>query len=145
VPRAFGTAISSVESLRHWATHPVANPPNLTHDGENRLTRHLYGRQRPNGEIVFGGDRRLFDGERVVDDGGIAVNFSQAAEILPVLRDLTPIRTWTGVMPWTADGQPVLGALDGTDGVYVAAGLASSGFTRGPMTGHRLASLITKH
>ncbi|MGI9613839.1 MAG: NAD(P)/FAD-dependent oxidoreductase, partial [Acidimicrobiales bacterium] len=83
VPRAFGTAISSVESLRHWATQPVANPPNLTHDGENRLTRHLYGRQRPNGEIVFGGDRRLYDGERVVDDEGIAVNFSQAAEILP--------------------------------------------------------------
>ena len=157
VPPTLSTAISSVESLRYWATSAETTPPNVTHDGDRRLTRHLYGRQRPNGEIVFGGDRRRFSGDRTtddrpvddravddraVDDRGIATNFGQAAELLPVLRDLRPIRTWAGVMPWTADGKPILGPLAGADGVFVAAGLASSGFTRGPMTGRRLADLI---
>jgi sarcosine oxidase subunit beta len=142
VERAFHAAISSVESLRHWATNPATEPPNLTHTGDRRITRHLYGRQRPNGEIVFGGDRQVLDSERRVRDAGIAANFAQAAEILPVLRDLKPVRTWTGIMPWTLDGEPILGPLEGAVGLYVATGLASSGFTRGPMTGQRLAQMI---
>ncbi len=141
-------AISSMESLRHWATNAATSPPNLTHDGDVRLTRHLYGRQRPNGEIVFGGDRRLIadlTGDRRVDDDGIDTNFAQAAEILPALRGLRPVRTWAGIMPWTADGLPILGPLDGQDGAFVATGLASSGFTRGPAAGRRLAELMLAH
>ena len=58
------------------------------------MTRHLYGRQRASGEIVFGGDRELLGWDALTPaPAGIAVNHAHAAEILPFLRDLPISRT----------------------------------------------------
>jgi glycine/D-amino acid oxidase-like deaminating enzyme len=147
-PGTVRTTITAMESSLAWSTGGHA----LTHDDQGRRTRHLYGRQRRNGEIVFGGDRVLLGGDDVagrapdhdpaVDAEGIAVNHAHAASLLPALGDLRPVRTWSGVMPFTVDGLPLIGAVDGVPGLFVAAGLASSGFNRGPMTGWLAADLM---
>ncbi|GIS95413.1 MAG: hypothetical protein CM1200mP22_26500 [Dehalococcoidia bacterium] len=51
----------SMESAYDWDCQtPDANfPPDITHRGNTRITRHLYGGQSGNGEIIFGGDRQL--------------------------------------------------------------------------------------
>src|SRR5262249_20710385 len=63
-PRIFHT-MSSHESALAWQRERSANPkgerpdgepPDLTHRRGARVTRHLYGRQRKNGEVIFGGD-----------------------------------------------------------------------------------------
>ena len=114
-------------------------PPDLTHRRGARVTRHLYGRQRKNGEVIFGGDRQLAGWSATVDDGGIGVNRGHAAEILPFLASLPVARTWAGSMPFTPDGKPLIGRVPGRDGVWIVTGLASSGFGRGPMAGKLLA------
>ena len=143
-PRIFAT-ISSSESALDWSRQPSGNvdgPPELTHRGQTRLTRHLYGRQTHDGEIIFGGDRQLTGYDKAPDATGIEVNRGHAAEVLPLLRDLPVARTWAGLMPFTTDGSPVIGKAPGLENLYIVSGLASSGFGRGPMAGKLVADYI---
>jgi sarcosine oxidase subunit beta len=106
------------------------------------VTRHLYGRQRRNGEVIFGGDRQLVGWDTTVERAGIQVNHGHAAEILPFLSSIPAVRTWAGVMPFTPDGKPLIGRIPGRDGLWIVTGLASSGFGRGPMAGKLLADAL---
>lgn len=147
-PPVLRHALAACESALAWSLEPRGGPapPELTHRAGRRLTRHLYGRQRPNGELVFGGDRvwTSFD-DRTVDGDGLAVNHAHVAELLPLVAQLPPARTWSGLMPFTRDGRPLIGPVAevGHDGLYLAGGLASSGFGRGPMAGQLIADLVT--
>lgn len=143
-PRVFHT-MASTESPLQWHTdpgHDATTPPELTHRGPTRVTRHLYGRQTRNGEIIFGGDRQLVGYNTVPAPAGIEVNHAHAAEVLPFLRGLTIKRTWAGVMPFSLDGAPLLGAIPQCPNLYIVSGLASSGFGRGPMAGKLVADSI---
>ena len=140
-PRVFAT-IAGAESATHWASNAATEPPAVTHMAGERVTRHLYGRQRANGEVIFGGDR-VPDRTAVVDPDGIASNHGHAAELLPFLAAAPPVRTWAGVMPFTTDGLPLIGVIPNRPGCYMVGGLASSGFSRGPMAGRLLAALMT--
>ena len=143
-PRIFHS-LSSCESYMEWQTTERASagtPPELTHLEGRRVTRHLYGRQTRDGEIVFGGDRESLGYARGVDAAGIEANFGHVCELLPMLRDIPIARTWSGLMPFSLDGMPIIGRIPQREGLYVASGLASSGFGRGPMAGKLVADYI---
>lgn len=143
-PRVFHS-LSGVESYCHWSANPggdASTPPELTHIGDRRVARHLYGRQTRDGEIIFGGDRELVGYDRTVDMGGVENNFAHTAEILPFLNGLSISRTWSGLMPFSLDGKPIIGRIPQYDNLYIATGLASSGFGRGPMAGKLVADYI---
>ena len=143
-PRVF-YSLSSAESYSHWGRSPgndAQTPPELTHSGGHRVTRHLYGRQNRDGEIIFGGDRELVGYDYTVDAGGVEVNFGHASEILPMLGSLSISRTWSGMMPFSLDGRPIIGKIAQLDEVYIVSGLASSGFGRGPMAGKLIADYV---
>jgi sarcosine oxidase subunit beta len=143
-PRVFHT-LAAAESSLHWQTTPgndAETPPYLTHRGGERLTRHLYGRQTRAGEIIVGGDRQLVGYDKVPARAGIEVNRGQAIEVLPFLRELPIKRTWAGLMPFSLDGRPLIGAIPLRRHLYIVGGLASSGFGRGPMAGKLLAEYI---
>ena len=94
-PRLIHT-ISAVESSLQWHTAPgndPQTPPYLTHRGQQRLTRHLCGRQTHTGEIIFGGDRQLVEYQKKPDSAGSEMNHGHAAEVLPFLRELPVTRT----------------------------------------------------
>ncbi|MDH3680917.1 MAG: FAD-binding oxidoreductase, partial [Acidimicrobiia bacterium] len=149
-PGSLRHAIAAAESALAWSGPEAGleRPPFLTHRDGHRLTRHLYGRQRFDGEVVFGGDRVLRPdpsfrrGRCPVDDAGIAVNHRHVAELVPAMATTTPVRTWSGLMPFTVDGRPMLGAVPDRPGLFVAGGLASSGFGRGPMAGELVARIV---
>ena len=143
-PRVFHS-LSSAESYGHWANSPgndAATPPELTHIGGRRVTRHLYGRQTRDGEIVFGGDRELAGFDKTVDATGVEVNFGQAVEVLPMLSGLSVSRAWAGLMPFSLDGRPIIGRIPQRENLYIVSGLASSGFGRGPMAGKLIADYV---
>jgi sarcosine oxidase subunit beta len=143
-PRVFHT-ISAAESALDWHHAPGNDheaPPHLTHHGSVRRTRHLYGRQTRDGEIIFGGDRQLVGYNTVPDPAGIEVNHAHAAEVLPLLATLSIARTWAGLMPFSLDGAPLIGPIPQRRNLYIVSGLASSGFGRGPMAGKLLADAI---
>ena len=124
--------------------HPQSDkdtPAELTHSGNVRLTRHLYGRQTLNGEIIFGGDRQLTYG-KTPDKAGIEENRSHAIEIFPFLRQFPIKRTWAGLMPFTANLEPIIGKIPVYENLYIVTGLSSSGFEQGAMAGKLLAECI---
>ena len=145
-PRIFHT-ISSMESSEYWHKNPIVNedsPPELTHNGDSRVTRHFYGRQRANGEVIFGGDRELLGFRDDVSFTGIEVNKTHAGEILPFLDQLSVKRTWSGIMPFSPDGLPLIGRIEQYENLFLATGLGSSGFGRGPGSGMLVADLIVR-
>jgi len=137
--------IAAVESAFDWerdSGRDNRTPPELTIKDGKRLTRHLYGRQTRDGEIIFGGDRQVVGDDKTPDPGGIEVNRAHAADVLPFLRRVPITRTWAGLMPFSLDGKPIIGRLPGDEQAYIVSGLASSGFGRGPMAGHLLAEFV---
>jgi len=143
-PRIFHT-LSSAESSFVWSRDNGADdstPPNLTHKDNLRMTRHLYGRQRKNGEIIFGGDREDVGYNTTPDPEGIEVNRGHAADVVPFVANLPIARTWAGLMPFSLDGSPIIGKIPLRDNLYIVSGLASSGFGRGPMAGRLAAEYI---
>jgi glycine/D-amino acid oxidase-like deaminating enzyme len=140
-PRSFHT-ISAAESAMAWARDHGGAPPDLTIRNGRRVTRHLYGRQRRNGEIIFGGDRELVGYDTTPDPRGIAVNRDHTVSVLPFLDDLPIARTWAGLMPFPLDGKPLIGRIPGRENAWIVTGLASSGFGRGPMAGKLLADYL---
>ena len=137
--------IGSTISSHAWAINNGADentPPNLTHKNGIRTTRHLYGRQRKNGEIIFGGDRESLGYDTHIDISGIEVNRGHAAEVVPLVANLPIARSWAGLMPFSIDGSPLIGKIPIRDNLFIVSGLASSGFGRGPMAGKLTADYI---
>lgn len=139
--RVFQT-ISAAESALAWHRDRGGAPPDLTHRDGSRVTRHLYGRQRRNGEIIFGGDRELIGWEATQNPAGIEVNRAHAISVLPFLDALPVARTWAGLMPFPLDGKPLIGGIPARKDLWIVSGLASSGFGRGPMAGKLLADAL---
>jgi sarcosine oxidase subunit beta len=142
-PRLFHV-IGSAESTLDWHKDPGGDnesPSKLTHRGDVRLTRHLYGRQTRDGEIIIGGDRQL-SSTKVPDPTGIEVNREHALEILPFMRELPIKRTWAGWMAFTPNLEPIIGKIPQLENLYVLTGVYASGFERGPMAGKVLADYI---
>jgi glycine/D-amino acid oxidase-like deaminating enzyme len=142
-PRIFHS-IGALESHLYWHTHPYSDeqtPLELTHHQGQRLTRHLYGRQTRDGEIIIGGDRQL-DAPKTPDRDGIETNRAHALELFPFLQDLPITRTWAGWMPFTRDLRPLIGKIPHLEQLYLLTGLSSSGFEKGLMSGKLLAESI---
>ena len=142
VPPCVFQTISAAESAMTWARDHGGAPPDLTIRDGKRVTRHLYGRQRRNGEVIFGGDRELVKFDMTPDPAGIEVNRGHAIQVLPSLAKLPIARTWAGLMPFPLDGKPLIGRIPGRDHLWIVSGLASSGFGRGPMAGKLLADSL---
>ena len=144
VPPSIFHLSSSMESPFDWSQQsPDDNyPPEVTHRGDTRITRHLYGGQTRNGEIIFGGDRQMVGYDYTPDATGIEVNRGQATEVFPFLSKLPIARTWAGMMPFSMDGKPIIGKVPQFQNLFILTGLASSGFGRGPMSGKLLADYI---
>jgi sarcosine oxidase, subunit beta len=144
VPPSIFHSIGALESHLYWHSHPYSNeqtPLELTHSQGQRLTRHLYGRQTRDGEIIIGGDRQL-DAPKTPDLDGIETNRAHALELFPFLQDLPITRTWAGWMPFTRDLHPLIGQIPHLENLYLLAGLSSSGFEKGLMAGKLLAESI---
>ena len=134
----------SVESHFDWSHQIVKHnrPPELTHIGNKRTTRHLYGGQTRNGEIIFGGDRQMAGYSYVPEAEGIEINRAHASEVFPFISRLSIKRTWAGIMPFSIDGKPIIGQIPQFKNLFIVTGLGSSGFGRGPMAGKLLADYI---
>ncbi|MBA7657220.1 Hydrogen cyanide synthase subunit HcnC [subsurface metagenome] len=67
---------------------------------------------------------------------------TQAIHIIPQLKDTHIIRAFAGLRPYTPDGMPIIGDVDGVEGFIVAAGHEGDGVALSPITGVLIAELI---
>ena len=86
--------------------------------------------------VVAGATRETGAGfDYRVTPSGLAEVLNQALAVAPGLADGTYLETRIGFRPMGPDIRPLLGAVPGTDGLFVATGLGASGLTMGPYAG----------
>jgi len=104
----------------------------------------IYCRQVSRGNVVLGGGRGYAQDEnraRSSHDAILAL-LPQAVDLLPALRHVHIIRTWSGVEGYLPDRQPVLGPSSTQDGLFHGFGFCGAGFQIGPAAGEVLADLV---
>lgn len=142
IPTRLFHVIGATESTLYWHKEPGSTTPReLTHHEDTRLTRHLYGRQTRDGEVIFGGDRQL-SSEKAPQQAGIDVNRNYAIELFPFLRAFPIKRSWSGWMPLTPLLEPLIGNVSLHKHLYVLTGVYVGGFEHGPMAAKLLADFI---
>ena len=66
---------------------------------------------------------------------------ASASNLFPQLKEARPIERWAGMIDVTPDESPVIGTVDGLDGLLMASGFSGHGFGFGPVAGHAMAAL----
>ena len=106
--------------------------------------RKLTMKQATNGNMIVGGGwPARFEGPSrlpAVLHASMQGNLWVASRLIPGLKHLRVLRTWTGINVVT-DGKPILGEVPGTKGLFVAA--SPIGYTMGPLTGRLVAGAMT--
>jgi sarcosine oxidase subunit beta len=77
---------------------------------------------------------------RVLDESARG-SLALARSVYPPLEHHTVAQRWVGIEAFTPDGLPILGPVDGVEGLYVAAGFSGHGFALAPVVGDVLARL----
>ncbi len=62
---------------------------------------------------------------------------------LPALADASISHAWAGLYEMSPDGNPILGAAEGVEGLYLINGFSGHGFQHSPAAGRILADVIT--
>ena len=139
--------VMAVRAQMH-ATAPDPQGPSLrwpvyAHHG------YEYWRQEPTGELLFGGARWAEPAaERGVSDDTRVSEVVYTAQRdfvrrhLPALAGLSPVARWTGIMAYTPDGLPLVGALPGRDRQWVCAGWNGHGLALAPRSATLLSEVI---
>lgn len=106
----------------------------------------VYLRQVERGNIVFGGGLRSeasLDTKRArLDPLNTLGQLPHLARLLPAVRALSVIRTWSGVEGYMRDDIPVMGPSAKVPGLFYAFGFCGHGFQLGPGVGATMAELI---
>jgi len=111
------------------------------------VTGGLYLRQIPRGNVIFGGGRGILDANRHrsrPSDRVFAETVGLAGDLIPSLRDIAIIRSWTGVEGNCEDGLPILGPSPHRANLYHAFGFSGHGFQMAPAVGAVLSELIAR-
>lgn len=67
-----------------------------------------------------------------------------AVRILPALAEASIAHSWCGLYEMTPDRHPILGAVPGLSGLYLANGFSGHGFQHAPIVGKLLAEMIVE-
>ena len=104
---------------------------------------HAYVYQTDRGEVVIGGGVDPYTSYshrstmQPLEDLA-----AHTLEMFPCLRNVNVLRQWTGICDMTPDYAPIMGTVDGLDGLVLSCGWGSWGFKAAPVAGKRIAELI---
>ncbi len=97
--------------------------------------------QTHSGTLLIGGSRQ-FVGYNTETSPEITRKIGEAAvRALPQLANVRVIRTFSGLRPYTPDGMPILGPIEGMEGIYIAAGHEGDGVALAPISGKIMAQV----
>ena len=98
--------------------------------------------QTSSGNFLLGSTREFVGFDTRTTHQAMTNIATQAIHIIPQLKDTHIIRAFAGLRPYTPDGMPILGNVDGVEGFIVAAGHEGDGVALSPITGEVIAELI---
>jgi len=111
-------------------------------DPETRLGVGLSLSQTQNGNILIGGCREFVGYNKSTTHQALVTILKHAARLVPALKDIHAIRSFAGLRPYTPDGLPLLGPVEGIEGFVMAAGHEGDGIALSPITGRIISDLI---
>ncbi|WP_155989002.1 FAD-binding oxidoreductase [Nocardiopsis sp. CNT312] len=124
--------------------HATVRERPLLHHLVQHIGEGMSVKQVTSGNLLIGGGwpaRRMEqEGRSHASSRSLTGNVAQAARILPVLSGLRLLRMWAGPLAATPDEMPLIGAVPGAPGFYVAGGTYA--FTFAPLWGETLGRLI---
>ncbi len=98
----------------------------------------------PPDRVVVGATRETGSGfDYRTTAGGVNELLSRALAVAPGLTGATLAEVRVGFRPASPDGRPILGALPGHRGIFVASGFGPSGLTLGPYSAALVAAAVS--
>ncbi|MED4753074.1 FAD-binding oxidoreductase [Brevibacillus choshinensis] len=98
--------------------------------------------QTSSGTLLIGGSRG-FAGYNWRTSVDVTRAISQCAtRVFPALKSVRILRVFAGLRPYTPDGKPILGPIEGWSGLYIAAGHEGDGVALCPITGKIMAEIV---
>lgn len=115
---------------------------------QSLLTHVVYGRDiylvpRADGRILAGSTVESVGFEKGVTVDAVEFLRRGAAHTVPALGLQSVVESWSGLRPFSPDGLPVLGAVEGCDRLYVATAHYRNGILLSPLTAKIMAQSIT--
>jgi sarcosine oxidase subunit beta len=98
--------------------------------------------QTHEGNIIIGNTRQFAGHDREVAPEAVDAMLRYAVKSVPRLKDCSIIRSFAGLRPYTPDGLPLLGAVEGHEGLVLAAGHEGDGIALAPVTGRILSEYL---
>ncbi|MCR4397725.1 MAG: FAD-binding oxidoreductase [Firmicutes bacterium] len=98
--------------------------------------------QTADGNILIGNTREFVGFDRRVAVEPVSAVRSYALRVAPRLGGIGIIRSFAGLRPYTPDGLPLLGPVEGVEGLVLAAGHEGDGIALSPITGRIVADYV---
>ena len=118
-------------------TEPVA--PFLA---TNVRSAHIGISQMPGGQLIIGSEIEQVEYDKGVTAERIARFARMVVDIVPSAAEIQIIRAWAGLRPMSPDGEPIIEADTGIDGLNILTGLSRSGMSTGPAAAFALSELM---
>ncbi|GAB7186215.1 FAD-binding oxidoreductase [Kitasatospora sp. Ki12] len=97
----------------------------------------------PGGPVLIGASRERVGFDRTLSQEVLRRLAGQAAELFPVLADVTVLRAYRGFRPYLPDHLPAIGADPRVPGLHHACGHEGAGIGLAPATGLLIAEQLT--
>lgn len=93
--------------------------------------------------FLIGSSRQFAGYDTKVDYEVIKYIAKRAVRFYPKIADMTVIRTYAGLRPWTEDHLPIISRVDHIPGYYIAAGHEGDGISLAAVTGKLIEEMLT--
>lgn len=139
--------IAPIGETNCWTAAYIAskNDPSILvgrSDYENKIGLGFSFTQTAEGNYLIGSTREHAGFDKTTDFSAIARILEQARKYFPIMNNVNIIRTMAGFRPGTSDGSPIIGAVDGYPGIFIAAGHEGDGIALCPITGKSVAEMV---
>jgi sarcosine oxidase subunit beta len=105
-------------------------------------TLHIYVSQTDRGEVLIGAEIEPYTTYSQVSTLGFLESSAQhTLDLLPALRQVKVLRSWSGLCDVTPDYSPIMGKTD-VEGFYIDGGWGTYGFKAAPIAGVCMAELV---
>ena len=93
--------------------------------------------------FLIGSSRQFVGFHTGVDHSVIKTIANRAFRFYPKMADMTVIRTYAGLRPYTEDHLPIISEVNEVPGFYIAAGHEGDGISLAAITGKVISELLT--
>ncbi len=146
---AWTTKILFGEKQLPLKVEPVRGQMIALNTAKRLFERVIYGSSgyivpRLNGQILAGSTTEMVGFQRDTTDTAASSLFNMACRIAPSLVNLEIADHWAGLRPRSPDGLPVIGRIEGIDGLYLATAHYRNGILLAPSTARIAAADIVE-